>query len=169
MGRKRLKAKIYALAMVVAMLFTSTGNVVYAEEVATYETDNLDDMYRKYDLETGEVTLVPRYSVSFYSSGERVTCTEPYIPAGVTQQENVGRAIIGADGRAPITNTSEYPYCAIAQLEMEFADGTSGTGTGFMVSSNVMLTAGHCCMSKNNAAADTITVNLGRNEDSIVK
>ncbi len=169
MGRKKRKVKFYALAMAVAMLFTGTGNVIYVAEAATYETDNLDDMYRKYDLETGEVTLVPRYSVPSYSRGERVTCTEPYIPAEVTQQENIGRALIGVYERTPVTNTSTYPYRAIAQLEMVYADGTTGQGTGFMVSSNVMLTAGHCCMSRNNAAVNSITVNLGRNGDSVVK
>lgn len=63
--------------------------------------------------------------------------SEPFIP------ENVEKTIIGVDDRRTITNTSAYPYCAIAYLDVEMACGCGGTGTGFMVAPDCLMTAAH--------------------------
>ena len=55
--------------------------------------------------------------------------------------------IIGKDNRTKIKDTTKYPYSAIAHMKMEFTCGRpehSGYGTGFMISDNTLLTAGHC-------------------------
>lgn len=64
--------------------------------------------------------------------------TEPFIPEGME------KAIFGGDNRFTITNTYEYPYSAIAYLELQFACGYTSTASGFMVGPSGMVTAGHC-------------------------
>ncbi len=53
-------------------------------------------------------------------------------------------AIIGKDTRTKISDTTKYPYSAISHMYMVYSCGCAGYGTGFMVSDNTMLTAGHC-------------------------
>ena len=53
-------------------------------------------------------------------------------------------AIIGSDDRKVIKDTTKYPYSAIAHIYMQYSCGHAGYGTGFMISDNTMLTAGHC-------------------------
>ena len=53
-------------------------------------------------------------------------------------------AIIGKDTRTKISDTTKFPYSAIAHMYMQYSCGHAGYGTGFMVSDNTMLTAGHC-------------------------
>jgi glutamyl endopeptidase len=52
-------------------------------------------------------------------------------------------SVIGKDTRKRVTNTTAYPYSAIALLRVTFPHGT-GTCTGFLVSANLVATAGHC-------------------------
>jgi glutamyl endopeptidase len=52
-------------------------------------------------------------------------------------------SVIGKDTRKRVTNTTVYPYRAIALLRVTFPHGT-GTCTGFLVSANLVATAGHC-------------------------
>ncbi len=128
------------------------------------ETVDISSMYRKYDLETGEVSLVPKAAPSVYRNGKQVTSTQPYIPVQNKIVQHGERSIIGNDDRVPITETTNYPYYAVARLEVEYTDGTYGNATGFMVSSNVMLTAGHVCMSHaSNAPVRSMRVSLGQN------
>lgn len=50
---------------------------------------------------------------------------------------------IGEDNRVLVKNTKIWPYCATGLIEIDFPLG-SGTGTGFLIGSGLMLTAGHC-------------------------
>jgi glutamyl endopeptidase len=52
-------------------------------------------------------------------------------------------SVIGKDTRKRVTNTTVYPYRAIALLRVRFPHGT-GRCTGFLVSANLVATAGHC-------------------------
>ena len=58
--------------------------------------------------------------------------------------DDSGEVIIGKDDRKVVKDTTKYPYSAIAHIYMAFECGHSGFGTGFMISDNTMLTAGHC-------------------------
>ena len=53
-------------------------------------------------------------------------------------------AVIGKDDRKKIADTTEFPYSAISHMYMVYSCGCKGFGTGFMISDNTMLTAGHC-------------------------
>ena len=55
-----------------------------------------------------------------------------------------GEVIIGKDDRKAVSDTTKYPYSAIAHIYTAFECGHSGYCTGFMISENTMLTAGHC-------------------------
>lgn len=72
-------------------------------------------------------------------------------------------SVIGPDERTQITNTTAYPNRAIAHLEVDFPS-SSGTCTGWFISRNRLVTAGHCvydAVAKQWATA--MTVYPGRN------
>ena len=78
----------------------------------------------------------------------------------------LGRSIIGgSDERTKITNTTSSPYYGIAYLSITMEDGKTYRGTGFMISPNTMLTAGHCLKSST-SKAKSVTVYPGRNGTS---
>lgn len=72
-------------------------------------------------------------------------------------------SIIGSDDRLPVTNTTTGPYYGIAYIKTQFNDGSYIPGTGFMISKNVVLTAGHCVYGDGRLE---ITVYPGRNGNS---
>jgi V8-like Glu-specific endopeptidase len=53
-------------------------------------------------------------------------------------------SVIGTDERVRVFDTNQYPYSAIAALEITAKDGTMYVGTGWFVSDTVVITAGHC-------------------------
>ena len=69
---------------------------------------------------------------------EVLTETEPFIPDGME------KTIFNEDDRITVKNPSKFPYSAIAYLNVTGECGCTWTGTGFMVSKDQMLTAGHC-------------------------
>lgn len=55
------------------------------------------------------------------------------------------RAVIGTDNRITIQNPAEYPFSAIAYLDISYGCRHEGAfGTGFMVGEDWLITAGHC-------------------------
>jgi V8-like Glu-specific endopeptidase len=63
--------------------------------------------------------------------------------------EGVMEAIIGVDDRTRITDTTIYPYRAIASLLIVAADNSPWIGTGWFISPKTLVTAGHCVFIKN--------------------
>ena len=96
------------------------------------------------------LSLIMSLSTTAFAATDDVpaeTVVEEYVmTAGYNPFANNSRSIIGDDDRDVIDDTSTFPYSAISYLQMTFADGCSAEGTGFMVSANCMLTAGHCFM-----------------------
>lgn len=77
------------------------------------------------------------------------------------------RAVIGADGRIRINNTSSYPYSAIAEITRIDGSGTWGC-TGWFISKDTVATAGHCVHKGRGGTSGfykpgNITVRPGRN------
>lgn len=72
-----------------------------------------------------------------YAGRDDATVLEP-LEGPVT-----GQAIIGVDERVRVTNTTAWPYRAIALLEI-YTDWTIGMCTGTFIGPNVLLTAAHC-------------------------
>ena len=55
----------------------------------------------------------------------------------------------GPDNRVKITNTTLYPWRAIASLQMVAQDNSLWIGTGWFIAPSTVLTAGHCVYIKN--------------------
>lgn len=70
---------------------------------------------------------------------ESLSDLEPEIPEGLE------KAVIGADNRVTVSDPSQYPYSAIALMDVEGECSCHWNGTGFMVGPDgVLLTAAHC-------------------------
>ena len=64
--------------------------------------------------------------------------------------------------RVTVTNTDEYPFSAIAYMDMHYECGCTATGTGFMVGPDELPTAAHCLVCSDHSAwADEITFYFG--------
>ena len=162
MRRKRARTTISLFLIIVMTLSFSMSGVLATDNTLPEDMD-LSQLYRRYDFETGEVSLVPRYAAPTYQNGKQIKSTSPYIPEeakGITGD----RTIFGYDDRVQVTNTTSSPYYGIARLVITYTDNTSTTGTGYLVAPNVMLTAGHCCFSSSSSAPiSSFTAYLGQN------
>lgn len=70
--------------------------------------------------------------------------TDPYFPDLESDPIMTPDSIFGKDGRTVVSNPTRSPYQAIAKLIINYSDGATGKGTGFMYGDNVMATAAHC-------------------------
>lgn len=93
-------------------------------------------------------------------NNEDMVVTRGYAPA-----ERQTREVIGTDNRSviPASVRDSYPYSAVGRIRMKCGDCTSmSQGTGYMVSENCMLTAGHCLYcTKHNKAMNQISIYFG--------
>ncbi|SFI83979.1 trypsin-like serine peptidase [Thermoflavimicrobium dichotomicum] len=72
------------------------------------------------------------------------------------------RSVIGTDDRTRVTNTTTYPYSAIAHIESSI-----GGCTGWMIGPRTLVTAGHCVYDPDTKQwATDVTVTPGRNGTS---
>jgi V8-like Glu-specific endopeptidase len=65
-----------------------------------------------------------------------------------------------------VTNTSADPFRMVVNIRLEFADGTTSTGTGFLVRPTVVMTASHVLYCHNRGLASSVQVIPGRNGHS---
>lgn len=136
---------------------------VIASEASDSSEIDLSGMYRRYDLVTGEISLVSKEAAPTYVDGQRVVSTDGFISGSYKQVTEEDRNVIGGDTRTIVNNTTDSPYYGIGRIVASYTDGTSQEGTGFLVSKNVMLTNGHMCMSPNNASISSMTIYFGQN------
>jgi V8-like Glu-specific endopeptidase len=79
----------------------------------------------------------------------------------------------GIDNRVQITNTTAYPWRAIASLAITAADNSAWIGTGWFIGPRTVLTAGHCVFIKNSGVpgrdgwVKSIRVMPGRNGSTL--
>lgn len=74
-------------------------------------------------------------------------------------------AIVEADDRVQ-ANPREYPYTAICSLRIRSSSGKTYMGTGFFISSRILLTAGHCVyIHDDNGWPESIEVIPGRDKN----
>lgn len=155
--------RIIGTIMVFVLCITLGSTLVKTDVSADSDKkEQASTVLRKYDLTTGETSLVPMESDKLFRSDSTSNNTQGYNPSKANPY-----AIIGTDERTKVTTTTTHPYYAIAQLSVTYTDSTSATATGFMVSENVLLTAGHASMSESsNAPIKSATIYLGRNGSS---
>lgn len=169
----RLVQKLAALALLVAALLVSIGSV-------QAQPASLDQSGRARDPNTSVSSdgSSPRasaegviesqggsYVASFKGTGAVVnggkgTAHDQVVPPVFAPGQEVGiESVIGADGRFQITNTTAYPYRAIAHV-------TSSIGgcTGWLINANTVVTAGHCVYGS--GWASNVRVYPGRNGSS---
>lgn len=153
-------------------------SVLLIPSIAAYNnTDSLDSENSEYSVgiveKDFETNIVEKKIYSKDSSGnERVETVESWTDIAssiITEPETFGIAsisplsIVDDDDRTLVTNTRVFPYSAIAHIEMNF-DGGNMQGTGFFVSDNVVLTAGHNLYDPSSGGwTDSVTVRPGRN------
>lgn len=103
------------------------------------------------------VTVIDLAQMPAGEAGEPIEfASEAFIPEGIEKD------IIGADNRVTIDNPSVYPYCAIANLHLKWKCGCSGTGTGFLIGADVMMSAAHiACCQYHNEPLSTMTAYFG--------
>lgn len=93
------------------------------------------------------LTIVMLYSATVpifaVDNNEEFIVTTSYNPF-LDQNIADTRSIIGENNFDVIVDPQISPYSAIAKLTIVFSCGCVVEGTGFMVSQNCMLTAGHC-------------------------
>lgn len=128
--------RIVSLCLVMAMMLTGTSVYALAANANTIISDEEleSGISITYNVETGEITYgndqnyIPEYDANDEIKGNY----EGISPTG----------IIGPDDRVMVKDTTAYPYNAICFVESTFPDGTVRRGSGSLVHSNVMLTAG---------------------------
>lgn len=121
------------------------------------------------DMESGSNTA---YDILTKSDQNGLFESQPSIGMIQPISQNKGsqfslRSILGSDNRVLITNTSTYPYTAIARLTVTYQDGTSKCGTGFMISPNLMATAGHVLINSSFSHPKKIVAEFGMYNSSI--
>ena len=85
----------------------------------------------------------------------------------------MAETVHGVDNRVQITNTSIYPWRAIASLLITARDGSTWIGTGWFIGPHTLMTAGHVVHIKNSGVAGrdgwvrSIQVMPGRNGASL--
>ncbi len=101
------------------------------------------------------------------ASGTRVVTARPapaVVPAFSGRTGGASpHSVIGKDTRKRVTNTTAFPYSAIALLDISYQHGHPATCTGFLISANTVATAGHCLYEKADGRATRVLVIPGNN------
>ncbi len=144
--------KVVALVSTVVFLLSSLA--VSAEEVPRNAAEAAQvEQLLEVDVLRGTERIVNLSPTATYSMDADTASSDVIL----------GRSIIGgSDERTKITNTTASPYYGIAYLSITMEVGEEYRGTGFMISPNAMLTAGHCLKSPT-SKAKSVTVYPGRN------
>jgi V8-like Glu-specific endopeptidase len=122
----------YFLTLAFAALSFGAFGVVYAEHSDTAVTSTVAG------------ALPAPSGPGRWHSAEGTAPLPPRVAAAGAGDEVSAQAIIGADARIRITNTTAFPFRAVAELDIvtHFGDLIGCTGT--LVGPDVVLTAAHC-------------------------
>jgi glutamyl endopeptidase len=72
-------------------------------------------------------------------------------------------AVAGSDGLKRVTDTTAYPYRAIARIELFFRHDEVSYCSGFLISKNLVVTAGHCLYDSDDGHVLRAVVSPGNN------
>ena len=108
------------------------------------------------DLYDGPLTPIGFKIVNGKSTGNPITIkTEDLVKSpGYTHTESspgtytTPEAVIETDDREQITDTTKTPYRWLGRVGFTMEDGRKNHCTGFLVSSDTVVTAGHCVSGK---------------------
>lgn len=149
---KKIIALISTMTLLLGSSLTVFAGELQHDDVKAAEVEQLLEV----DVVNGTESIIDLPEMAVYSM----------VADTASSDRGIGKSIIGgSDERKKITNTTSVPYYGIAYLSITMEDGTSYRGTGFMISPNTMLTAGHC-LKKTSTKAKSVTVYPGRNGTS---
>ncbi len=120
-------------------IYSSNDNGVSDVEIVDSWIDNSDDLFS---------------NSSSNETVNNITFADPYSIIG------------GSDGRTKVASTKVHPYSAIVYLEIYFGL-IKRVGTGFLISDNIVVTAGHCVYNQKYGWATSITVIPGKDGYSV--
>ena len=95
-------------------------------------------VYSAFSEQSSRITLIQEFPKTAQESVD----IKPFKPEGLSEAD---KAIIDTDNRITITNPMEYPFSAIAYMDVTCSCEHGGWfGTGFLVSNDLLVSAGHC-------------------------
>lgn len=156
--------KKYSLLVLLMSMFIFGGTSYAANELDVVSNDGITIPFEEVD-KAEIASEVPEVS----GSGAMPEASEIIeLPEGAIQNsldlEFSPEHIIGTDERKIVTNTTVSPYSSVVYLVMTFPNGKSYVGSGSMISSDTVLTAGHCLYKKSLGGwATRVTVYPGNN------
>ena len=102
-------------------------------------------------------------TVQFFDNAPATETTEEPTQVETMVPDNVDRAIIGRDDRITISNVKEFPYSAIAYLDVQAECGCRWTASGFVGGKpDVIITAAHCLVCTDHGKwADRLNIYFG--------
>ena len=112
------------------------------------------DKIMMYDAETGETTEVifDKKKLNKLNTTRTVDGGNIIIESGNKNRKDrffmANNTLSATD--SPVTNTNEFPYKAICQLQYGEGGQAKGSGTGALVGYRILLTAAHCVFDENN-------------------
>ena len=137
MGARRVRVAL--VFVLLAMTFASVaaaGAEERSHDAADLSAFNVDGFQGR--LASGKARAV------FSTDAERAALEARW---RASDESRAPQVIVGDDSRAQVTDTTIFPYSAIAQLigiDENMPDGTFVSCTGAFVGPNVLLTAAHC-------------------------
>ena len=137
-----MKRRLKLLALFLAVLVLMRPAVLSLAEEADEGGEGTVEVFEITDADPG-TEIIPED-------------TDPFIPDGLE------KTVFNGDDRVTVNKPSQFPFSAIANMSVKAKCGCTWSGTGFMVSKDQMLTAGHClrCI-KHGTWADRITFYFG--------
>lgn len=166
----KTKFKNHTFNLIVMSVFLSTiflsGLSAEAAENDTHQLDIIasDGTVIPYsETESFGVGNVESVEGAYYEgSGEVVEGIVPEIPDDLIILDGVmPEEIIGTDDRVRVLDTTEFPYSTSAYIVTTYPNGKSYLGSGNLISSDTLLTAGHCVYNPDRGGWGTVKVYVG--------
>lgn len=115
------------------ILFVFFGGITFSETFAQETASSNEYDFVEYDVQTGEQKIIP-FSEELYNQMPN------HIEASPRKAQTFG--IIGQDDRELVTNTTQFPFSAVSQLEYKETD-YSTIASGALIQKDLFLTCAH--------------------------
>lgn len=167
---KRNGKKMIAIVALLAM--TATVVQMPTDKVALAQVEETES-YVMVDVESGEKTVIEIPEKT--SEGIDALVSEPSFlenNASGAAADLLGgtgantRSVIGTDNRTRVSNANVYPYTAVARLDITCQDGGVTYGSGALIGSRILATAGHVLIDGNGNLPKSLKVEFGKNGSS---
>lgn len=157
----RIIKTLVAFGLMIVLSFST----VWASSDA-YDADESKEEYIEYDY-------ITKQTKSFTLDDVNESVEYPIIPAHVVCPEDETRTIVNGDTPSLTqVNANNSPYSMVTYLYLGRDNDGDGIcekwvgGTGFMVYSNIMLTAGHCMYNSANGNVEQMRIYIKQNSSS---